>query len=184
MNEASFVCDDVPQSAVLKREPKNKYGIVPGLDEGELADPGELKRQLFWEEFGPVMLLPSRWKPSGFKPDVDEDGMIKGAFATVDFDRQKPELDKARYKAGKLREQLRDVLIMISIVKERLPRTATYLVLKYLRMGIIKLEHVASEDVVALVRMYRRAEQLREEIARLQEASQRRRERQARVLLG
>jgi hypothetical protein len=64
----------------------------------------------------------------------------------VDFERTRPEFDKARYKADKLREKLKDVLIMLGIVKERLPGKAKDLVLKYLRTGIIGLEHITNED--------------------------------------
>ena len=122
-------------------------------------------------------------RQGGFRPDM-EDGIVVGAFGSVDFDRCGPGIDKARYKAGKLREQLKDLLIMVSIVKERLPGKAKYLVLKYLRMGIIELEHVVSEDMVVLVRMHGRAEKLREEIAMLEEASVRRRQRQVKAVLG
>ena len=34
---------EVPESAVLRREPVNRYGSVPGLSDEELADPVELE---------------------------------------------------------------------------------------------------------------------------------------------
>ena len=83
----------------------------------------------------------------------------------------------ARYKADKLREQLKDLLIMISIVRDRLPGKAKYLVLKYLKMGIIKPEHIASPDMAALARLYLRARRLQSEIGLLRAASQTRKER-------
>ena len=49
--------------------------------------------------------MPVQGKQGGFRPDVDEDGFIFGAFASVDFERVKPGFDKARYKADKLRGQ-------------------------------------------------------------------------------
>ena len=180
--QTSFVvCEDVPESALLRRERKDRYGGVPGLEDDELADPDELERQVVREELGPVMLLPGR--QGGFRPDM-EDGIVVGAFGSVDFDRCGPGIDKARHKAGKLREQLKDLLIMVSMVKERLPGKAKYLVLKYLRMGIIELEHVVSEDMVVLARMHGRARKMREEIAMLEEASVRRRQRQVKAVLG
>ena len=49
---------EVPESPLLKREHKNKYGSVPGLNDEELADPDELERQVVREAFEPVLLLP------------------------------------------------------------------------------------------------------------------------------
>ncbi len=63
-----------------------------------------------------------------------------------------PEFDKPRYKADRLREQLRDTLIMMDTAKERLPK-AKYLVLKYLRMGVIEREHIVSEDMREMARV-------------------------------
>lgn len=65
---------------------------------------------------------------------------------------------------------------MFSIIKDRLPGKAKYLVLKYLRMGIIELDHVIDSDMAALARRHFQARRLRAEIQRLQEASWRRRE--------
>ena len=158
----------VPGSALLRRKRRSKYGSVPDLDDEELADPGELERLAYIQEFAPVLALPVQSKSSGIRPDIDENGGVDwGAFGTVDFERTRPAFDKARYKADKLREELRDVLILLSIVQERLPRKAKYLVLKYLRLGIIELEHIASEDMIAVARMERRARRLQQGIREL-----------------
>jgi hypothetical protein len=157
-------------------EVENRYGSVPGLDDEELADPAELEREVVLQEWGPVLSLPVQSSKSGIVPAVDESGGVDwGAFGTVDFQRTMPEFDKARYKAEKLREQLKDVVIIMSIVSERLPGRAKYLVLKYLRMGIIELEHIVHPDMAALARLYLRAMRLREEIRVLKEASEARR---------
>jgi len=166
----------VPESAVLQRERKNKYGSVPGLDDAELADPDELERQIYIEEFGPILQLP-RKKKRTFFPFLDSKAEFESnAFASIDFERIMPEFDKARYKRDKLREELKDTIIMMDIIKERLPR-AKYMVLKNLRMGVIELEQIANHDMKALARWYLRARRLREEIRRLEEASRRREER-------
>ena len=175
----------VPASALLKREHGNRYGSVPGLDDSELADPDELERQVLREEFGPVLALPVRAGKSGIRPQVDENGNLDwGAFGTVDFDRYSGGFDKARYKADKIREQLDDLRIMFSIVSDRIKAEAKYLVLKYLRMGIIGLELIANEDMLALAKLYLRVKGLQEEIADLRQASERRRQRQAAALWG
>lgn len=109
------IIDDMPASAALKPR-TDRYGGVPGLDDEELADPEELERMAFLRDFEPVLSLPVKRREGWVRPNFDE-----GAFGSVDFDRLVPEFDKVRYKAEKLREQLRDLLITISIVKERLP---------------------------------------------------------------
>ena len=171
--------DDVPVSPLLSEERRNRYGSVPGLDDEELAEPWELERQVMLQEWGPVLMLPVRGRQGGFRPELDEDGMEWGAFASVDFERTMPELDKARYKADKLREELRDVLIMLSIVKERLPGKAMHLVLKYLRTGVIGDEHIVNEDMRAWARLHARARWMQEQIAELREASWTRRRKKA-----
>ena len=82
----------------------------------------------------------------------------------------------------KVREQLKNLLILFGIVNERIETRAKYLVLKYLRMGIIELEHIANNDMRALARLYLRARRMREEIAELRQSSERRRQRKARAL--
>jgi hypothetical protein len=59
---------------------------------------------------------------------------------------------------------------MLSTVSERLPR-AKFTVLKYLRMGVITLDHISDMDMVALARLWLRVERLRDEIDLLRSAS-------------
>lgn len=175
---------EVPESVLLMRELGNKYGSVPSLDDSELADPDELERQIFMQEFGPVLALPVKGM-SAIRPEMDESGNVEwGAFGTVDFDRYRGGFDKVRYKADKLREQKKDLLIIASIVKERLPGKAKYMVLKYLKMGIIGLEHIVNANMLALARLYLRVERLRGEIKQLEMAGEARRSRQMERLFG
>ena len=176
---------DTPVSTLLKREYSNKYGSVPGLDDSELADPDELERQVLRQEFGLVLALPVKAGRGCIRPDIDEGGRVDwGAFGTVDFDRHRPQFDKLRYKADKLAEQVKDLFIMFGIVNERVKTGAKYLVLKYLRMGVIELGHVVDNDMLALARLYLRAERMKKEIAELQEAGERRRQQKATALLA
>jgi hypothetical protein len=146
---------------------KSRRGLA---DEGP-EEPFELERQVIREELEPVLTLPNRQSQRSVFPVVDESfGVDWGAFATVDFDRIRPDFDKARYKAEKLREQLKDTLIMLRIVSERLPN-AQYRVLKYLRMGVIELEHNSDMDMLMLARLWQLAERLREETDVLRKAS-------------
>jgi hypothetical protein len=172
-NKSSFVCQgiEVPESVLLRREQGNRYGSVPGLDDDELADPDELEREVMMEEWGPVLALPVRGNRSNVRPVVDELGGIDwGAFGTIDFERQSREFDKARYKADKMQEQLKDLAIRIALVKERLPGKAKYMVLKYLKMGVIELGQIINADMLALARLYLRARRLRDEIWQLEQA--------------
>jgi len=165
--------EGVPVSPLLAEGRGNPYGSVPGLDDEELADVEELERQVLLQAWGPVLNLPARCRKGSLKPATAE--VDFGAFATVDFERRRPEFDKARYKADRLSEKLRDVLIMLGIVKERLPK-ARDRVLKYLRMGVIRLEHIQNEDMLAFARLYLKAKRLQKEITELRKASWKRRQ--------
>lgn len=92
--------------------------------------------------------------------------------------------DKLRFKVDKLREQLKDLVIRIGIVKERLPGRAKYLVIKYLKMGVIELGHISSFDMLCLARLYLRACRLRDEIGRLKKVSGVRSQRRLVEVLG
>ena len=185
--ETSFVVFEdvvIPESVLLKLERTQGYGKVSGLDDEEMADPDELERQVVRAELEPLLLLPSQARHDGIRLAVDEDGVAWGAFATVDFERGKQEFDGARYKAEKLREKLKDLVILMDIVRQRLPRKATAIILKYVRMGIIGLEHVMDFDMWALARMYMRARELRRQIKELEDVSFRRQRRHQEAWLG
>ena len=174
--DKAYELDNEPVT-ILKLQAGNRYGSVPGLDDSELADPDELERQILIQEFEPILALPVKVRKSWRCHGVDGEGCVDfGAFGTVDFSRTMPEFDRVRYKADKLKEKLKDVVIMFSIVKERMPRRTKYLVLKYIKMGIIELEHIADADMYALARLYLRARHLRNQIADLREVNRLRQE--------
>ncbi len=177
--ETNFIVYDgieVPVSPLLKREQVNKYGSVPGLEDEELADPDEIERQVIREEFEPVLLLPVRPRRSTVTANLDEDGQVDwGAFGTVDFDRYR-QFDKARYKADKLREEFKNLLLLIDISKSHVPGNAKYLVLKHLERGVIDIDHIDNIDMLILARQYLRAKRLQKQISELERSSWRRRE--------
>ena len=183
--EDSENIDDIPESPILKVLRPSRYGSVPDLDDDELADPDELEQQVYRAEFGPILALPIKAKRSVIKPNIDESGKVDfGAFATVDFERMYGGFDKARYKADKLREELRDVVILFEIVSDRIPGKAKYKVLKYVRMGWLELEDIASEDMQALAKLYLRALKLRQQISQIKERSWKRKLARVRAFLG
>ena len=122
------LCGDVvvAESALLKRERKDRYGSVSGLDDNELADPNELERQVYRQELAPILALPISGSRCSLRPATDEDGnLCWSAFGTVDFERMYS-FNKVLYKADTLREQLKHVLILFSIVNERVKTRAKY----------------------------------------------------------
>lgn len=180
-NETSMV---IPEPALIKVERPGRYGSVPGLDDSELAEPDELEKQVFMEQWGPILALPVKGRVNSIQPVIDESGGVDwGAFGTVDFDSYRPEFDKARYKADRLKERLDDIFITLAIVRERLPAKAVYLVLKYLQKGILQREHIVNDDMLAVVDLFMRTRRLQKEITELREASRRREERKLKVWL-
>ena len=175
----------VPQSVLMRRDMAEQYGRVPGIPDEELADPTELERQVILEGFGPVLAIPVKGNGSWIRPNLDGDGGVDwGAFGTIDFERLRPAFDVARFKASKLREELRDVVIRMSSVNARIKDRRKYLVLKHVRMGLLDLDQITDSDMWNLARLYLRARRIRKEIRQLDEASQRRRERQAEAFLA
>ena len=182
MKETDFVVVDgvvVPESALRRAGRRNPYGGVPGLDEEELAQPEELERQVMMEEWGPVLALPVQGKVGGFRPELDENGVDWSAYATVDFGQTMPEFDKVRYKADRLKERLKDLLIMFDTVSRRLPR-AKWKVLKYFSMGLLDEEQIANWDMWQLALLDGRIRKLRREIDTLRTASRERQREQRR----
>lgn len=180
LEETQDVADvlDVPASPVLKVLKRKRYGSIPDLPDEELATVDELERVIFEREWGPVMSLPV-WKGNGWiKPNIDENGHVDyGAFASIDFDRHKPKFDTARYKAGKLKEELRHLINHIETINDSIPGKHKYKLLRYVRHGIIDKDDIPDWDIWQLAVHYMRALKLRKEIAGLEELSRRRRER-------
>ena len=166
---------EVPPSALLRQVRKNRYGRVPGLEDDELADPAELERQVIYQEFAEILALPGPQRKSGLRPQIDEEGRVDwGAFGTVDFDRYRLEFDKARYRIDKLRDQVKDQLIVFDIIKEHLVGKAKYQVLKYLKLGWLDIDDIENMDMWHLARVYVRIRRLQREIAELKKAREER----------
>jgi len=139
--------------AVKASQRRNKYGSIADLPDEELADPRELERQVFLQEWGPILALPIRGS-KGVRPDIDEFfGVDFGAFGTVDFERVSPKFDKARYKVDKLKEELRVLLITVEMLQRRVRGWQAHRVLRYAVTGIIDLDDITDEDVRALAKV-------------------------------
>ena len=152
---------------LVQVERDSGYGSVPGLDDEELANPEELERQVFMQEWGPILALPDRRRHSGIRPVMDEFGQWDwGAFGTVDFDRIRPAFNKARYKREKLQEELRDARIMMDIVRDRLSPAAREGVRRAVQLGS-DLDDFTEEDEHIYAKYYLRARRICREIHRL-----------------
>jgi hypothetical protein len=92
-----------------------------------------------------------------------------GAFGTIDFERLFGKVDRARYKVDKLREELKDAVIMLEIVRDRLPREVLPLLLRYLRLGWIEEEDIQNDDMRACLKWRRKVESIRGEIRGIRE---------------
>ena len=164
----------VPASVLGMVERETGYGSVPGLDDDELADPAELERWVMLQEWRPILALPVQRRRCDIRPEVDESGRLDwGAFGTIDFDRLRPAFDKVRYKMDRLREELRDAVIMLSVITDRLPGRSKYMVLKHLRMGVIDVDHIINGDMRAIAKWFLRTRRLRKEIEELRRARRR-----------
>ncbi|NQT50695.1 hypothetical protein HQ576_01520 [bacterium] len=162
----------VPEPVLVKVQRKDRYGSVPGLSEEELADPEELERQVLREEWRPILALPNPKRTGDIRPAVDESGGVDwGAFGTVDFERYRGSIDRSKSRVRELRERLKDRLILLGIVKGRLPGKAKYLVLRCLKMGIVDLDHITNDDMLVAARLYLEARTLQQRIWKTEEAS-------------
>ena len=148
------------------------YGGVPGLPDEELADPAELERQAFIADWGPILSLPVKSDDGGIRPEIDEDGHLNwGAFGTVDFERLHGPFDKARFKADKLEEQVRDAVITMDMIATRLtPERVNSIQARFQNDSYI-IDDLEDADEYGFARWYTRIRRLRSEIRELRQHS-------------
>jgi hypothetical protein len=160
---------EVPASALIRVERERGYGSVPGLDDAELADPDELEELVFLQEWGPILALPGQPQWQGPRPIRDELGHLDwGAFGTVDFLRDRPAFDKARYKVDKLRERLRDDLIMLDLMREHVSPEARGRVRSVALHSAVELGDIEHPAERAYAKWLRRVQELVQQIRDLQ----------------
>jgi hypothetical protein len=156
---------------IVPVERDQSYGGVPGLPDEELADPAELERQAMIADWGPILSLPVKSVYGGFRPALDEFGHIEGAFGTVDFERLHGPFDKARYKADKLEEDVRDAVITLGIISARLPAESVNSLQERLRDDSFDIDDLEGADEYGFARFYTRIKRLRSEIRELRQFS-------------
>ena len=171
-NEIWNGIEGVAVSPLLVRTEKSRYGSVEGLSDSELADPEELARQVWRQESKAVLELPREVPRSSIRSSIDESGGLDwGAFDTVDFERLCGRPDGISPTIFALKEKLKDIRSLFHIVRSRLPREAN-VILNLLERGVLSLEHIANEDMLALAKLYLRARNTRVTIAELNQARQ------------
>lgn len=159
---------------MLRKEKRNPFGSIEDLPDEELADPEEFERSICRDEWGPVLFLPKP-KSKDFNPAWDWSVDIDfNAFASVDFERTQPVFDKARYKADKLEEERKDVLIMIGMLNERIKSKVKYKVLNYVMSGIIDADDIRDWDMWQCAKYCLRSIRLKKQIKELREKSRQR----------
>jgi hypothetical protein len=162
---------ELPESALLRVERNSGYGTVPGLEADELADAAELERQVFVAEWGPILALPFK-AYDGIRPTIDEFGRLDwGAFGTWDFERLRDPFDKARYKADKLQEKLRNDLMMLDLVRERLSPEARGRVRRLAMDNQLDVDDIDDPKEWSYARWIRKVRELSNEIHELRRSS-------------
>jgi len=146
--------DELPISGSIQVLRSTGYGTVPDLDNEEPADVHELQCMAAWQMYGPLLALPGRYGQTG-RVVLDSDGEI-------DWDRIGPARGRRRRPQQRRTRELEHLRLLglIGLLSERIPGTAKYTVLKYVRMGILQLEHVTNADLRSVARLEARARQL------------------------
>jgi len=160
----------VPASALRQEQRMKKYGTISDLPQDELADPDELERVVYKEMWWPILSLPQQRWECPIRPNMDEDGKVNwGAFSSVDFESYRPQFDKLRYKVEKMREELKDLVVMLKMVSARIPGRAKMKILRLVGSGVLDIGDISNNQMYFLAEMYLRASRMREQIKWLQE---------------
>jgi len=155
----------VPASALRQERNREKYGTIPDLPDDELVDPDELERVVYKEMWWPILSLPQQRWECPIRPNMDEDGRVDwGAFGSVDFESYRPQVDKLRYKVVKMREKLKDLVVMLKIISARIPGRAKMKILRLVGSGVLDIGEIADNQMYFLAEMYLRASWMREQI--------------------
>ncbi len=139
-----------------------QYGTVEGLDNDELADPSELERIGYLRLYAPVLTLPRLDSDPIFSPEF-----AGGAFDTWDFHRMYPcmaETARRQSRLNWLKSKLRDRLIILSILKDKLSVSQRALAITAARKSS-DFESLPDPETQAFAREYKRSLVIRNQIA-------------------
>lgn len=151
------------------------YGNVAELEDEKPASVREVERQVFLDEWGPILALPVQSVRGGFRPAIDEFGYLDwGAFGTEDFERLRGPFDKARYKIDQLKVELRNAVIMLEMVAAKVPETVVSSLMAGLRSEAIGLEDIDDMNQYFFAQRYLRVRSIKDQIKELRELRVRR----------
>ena len=166
------LCEDdvvieVCEVTTLRVRRPSRYGSALGLQDEPPADPNELERVAYLADWFPILRIPIR-SFIRIRPALDEFGKLDwGPFATVDFERLHGEFDTAQYKVGRLKRELRDKVIMLECVAERVPVAAQVRIMEGLRTGTLDLDDIENMDEWFFGRRYLQIRRLRAQLCTL-----------------
>jgi hypothetical protein len=154
---------DIPASARITVERARGFGSIPDLSADELADQEELERMVAWQMWKPLLTLRPAVGPS-------LSAFVGGrccepnwaAVRPVVYRRRARRAPQGLHEADQLRDELSETLKRLSLAMASVKSPAKYLVLKYLRMGIIELEQIADTNMQAAAKLYLDARRLRQ----------------------
>lgn len=172
--------DNEPRFALVRVERDHGYGSVPGLEDEELADPAELERQAMLADWGPILALPVKPVQSRIRPTYNQEGNPDwGAFGTRDYELMYGPVNyvnKPRYKAEKLDEEVRNAVSMLGMISARLPAETVNALQAKLRDNSLDPDSLDNADEFGFARWYTRIKRLRTEVRELRQFMDQRRE--------
>jgi hypothetical protein len=163
---------ELPVSGVVRVQRRKGYGTVADLDDEAPASICELQRMVAWQMYAPLLALAGR-KGRGGRIVLDASGEVDWEAVGPAGGRRRRATPGVVGRAGQLRRELGRVVGLIGLLEQRVPGTAKYLVLKYVRMGILDLEHVSQHELRQVAQLEARARALRAELDGLRTCSQR-----------
>jgi hypothetical protein len=170
----------VPAVELQRERQRTRYGTLKDLPDEELAEPDELERVVYKEMWWPILRLPQQRWECPIRPNMDEDGRVDwGAFGTVDFESYRPQSSKLLYKAEQMKEELKERVIQLYTISDRIPGRAKWKILQLVRKGILDTDDIEDWDMWQLAVGYVRALRLRREIQRMLVKSRQKREQKA-----
>lgn len=174
-DEALYLAEDgtpTEDPSEMAEERHRGHGGVRGCDDEELADPGEVEEQVVLESLGPILAYPVEERECPIRSGLDEADCIDcGPSGAVDVAGPRPSFDKARHKADKLDEQLRNHLTMLSIIRKRLSQDARCELLERLQSDRMDPDDISDGDARAYAKWYLRAKRLQQRIRGLRDLS-------------
>lgn len=129
--------EDVPVSPVLKVVRQSESAVEE--DEDDVIGWSEVQRLMYEQMWGPILDLPVA-KDDSFLQRQWEDGVDASAFNTHDFRRIHPEFGRKVYAVRQAEREHQHAVMMFEMVFDRVKQPGKYVVMRYLKRGVIQPE--------------------------------------------